>query len=593
LGDNNYPDGAADTIDENIGQYYHEYIYPYAGEYGEGSDINRFFPTLGNHDWISGGARPYFDYFTLPGNERYYDFVWGPVHFFALDSDFEEPDGVGRSSLQAQWLQERLAASTLPWQVVYFHHAPYSSAYHGNSYWMQWPFKDWGADVVLAGHDHVYERLEIDGLPYFTNGAGGGPRYYFGLNPLEESRVRFREDYGAMLVEATESSLKFVFETQAHEIIDAYQIGAEPQVEEPASSSVQVFPDPEGYRWELVAEGLSSPVGVTHAGDGSGRLFVIEQAGTIRIVQDSQVLSNPFLDIHERVNDDGNERGLLGLAFHPNYAENGYFFVNYTGDSGDTFISRFQVSADPSQADPGSEKVLLRIGQPFPNHNGGHLVFGPDGYLYIGTGDGGSGGDPQGNAQNPNTLLGKLLRIDVDFGDPYTIPVDNPADGGRQSEIWASGLRNPWRFSFDRLTGDLYVGDVGQNQWEEIDFLEAGSSPGANFGWDYWEGFHPFEGSPPSDLAPIIPIWEYDHSLGCSVTGGVVYRGSLPDWQGIYLYGDFCSGYVWGLLMDSDGSWQNQLLFETNANITSFGEDQTGEVYLVNRSGILYRLVEK
>jgi glucose/arabinose dehydrogenase len=222
------------------------------------------------------------------------------------------------------------------------------------------------------------------------------------------------------------------------------------------------------------------------------------------------------------------------------------------------------------------------------------LVFGPDSFLYIGTGDGGSSNDPDGNAQNPNSLLGKMLRIDVNFGDPYAVPADNPFvyEKGR-SEIWALGLRNPWRYSFDRLTGDLYIGDVGQNKWEEIDFLGADSPPGANFGWDFWEGFHHFEGSPPENLTPISPIWEYDHSLGCSVTGGVVYRGGLPDWQGIYLYGDFCTGFVWGLFRDAEGIWQNELLFETSAQITSFGEDESGEVYLVDRRGIISRLAEK
>jgi glucose/arabinose dehydrogenase len=361
--------------------------------------------------------------------------------------------------------------------------------------------------------------------------------------------------------------------------------------------SVQVFPEPDGYQWEPVVTGLEKPLYLTHAGDGSGRLFILEQPGLVRVVQGGDPLPTPFLDIRTRVEDGGNEQGLLGLAFHPQYPQNGFFFLNYTGQDGDTFISRFSVSSDPNLADPASETILLRIAQPYGNHNGGHLVFGPDGYLYIGTGDGGSGGDPQGNAQNPDSLLGKMLRIDVDRGDPYAIPADNPyAYGGGRPEIWAAGLRNPWRYAFDRATGDLYIADVGQNQWEEVHFVAAdqtGVPPaGGNYGWDYWEATHPFEGDPPAGVEMIPPIWEYDHALGCSVTGGYVYRGVYPDWRGVYLYGDFCSGTVWGLLRDSAGAWQNAPLFQTGANITSFGEDQNGELYLILRGGEVLQLAQ-
>jgi len=301
----------------------------------------------------------------------------------------------------------------------------------------------------------------------------------------------------------------------------------------------------------------------------------------------------PFLDIRDRVVDRQNEQGLLGLAFHPNFKDNGLFYINYTGENGDTFISRFNGSTDPNVADPASEQVLLRIKQPYANHNGGHLLFGPDGYLYIGTGDGGSAGDPQGNAQNADSLLGKLLRIDVDQGDPYGVPADNPySSGGGRPEIWAIGLRNPWRYSFDRATGDLYIGDVGQNEWEEISFLPAGQPGGANFGWDYWEANHPYEGSPPEGVGMIPPIWEYNHANGCSVTGGITYRGNLPDWQGIYFYGDFCSGTIWGLLRDADGNWQNTTLYQTTANITAFGGDEFGEIYMIDRSGSINMLVK-
>lgn len=223
VGDNNYPRGGAETIDANIGKYFHQYIFPYSGAYGPGAETNRFFPTLGNHDWMSRNAQPYLEYFTLPGNERYYEFVWPPVHFFALNSDEHEPDGVGVSSAQAQWLRERLASSVLPWQVVYFHHAPYSSGAHGSTLWMRWPFAAWGADAVLAGHDHIYERLLVDGIPYFINGLGGGGRYNLAV-PLPESQVRFNDDYGAMLVTADERTMTFAFYTREGILIDSFQI---------------------------------------------------------------------------------------------------------------------------------------------------------------------------------------------------------------------------------------------------------------------------------------------------------------------------------------------------------------------------------
>lgn len=222
-GDNNYPDGSEDTIDATIGQFYHNFIYPYIGDFGEGADQNRFFPSLGNHDWITDDARPYLDYFTLPGNERYYDFTWGPVHFFALDSDSNEPDGVGRSSKQAEWLQASLAESTLPWNIVYMHHPPYSSGLHGSVTWMRWPFKDWGATAVLAGHDHDYERLIVDDMLYFVNGLGGGGIYPFS-NRLEGSQVRYNDDYGAMRVKATTKKIMFEFISRDGEVIDSYEI---------------------------------------------------------------------------------------------------------------------------------------------------------------------------------------------------------------------------------------------------------------------------------------------------------------------------------------------------------------------------------
>lgn len=354
------------------------------------------------------------------------------------------------------------------------------------------------------------------------------------------------------------------------------------------------LPNPVNYTWVLVSGGFANPVGLANAGDGSGRLFVLEQAGHIHILQDDELLPEPFLDLSALVVCCG-ERGLLGIAFHPNYSENGYFYLNYTeGRSSGTYsvIARYQVSEDELKADPASELRLLEQPQPYNNHNGGGLEFGPDGYLYIALGDGGSAGDPQGNAQSLGTWLGKLLRIDVDGAEPYAIPADNPysQDGGLP-EIWAYGLRNPWRFSFDSVTGDLYIGDVGQGSWEEIDFLPAGRPGGANFGWDYFEGAHPYEGAPPSNLQLIDPVAEYSHSLGISVTGGFVYRGAdLSEWQGVYIYGDYGSGNVWGLLRSADGTWENALLFQTDTNISSFGVDERGEIYLVDYRGNIFRL---
>ncbi|UCF28932.1 MAG: PQQ-dependent sugar dehydrogenase, partial [Chloroflexota bacterium] len=283
-------------------------------------------------------------------------------------------------------------------------------------------------------------------------------------------------------------------------------------------------------------------------------------------------------------------------AFHPQYSENGYFLVNYTDLNGDTVIARFQVTEQIDQADPDSEVKLLVVEQPYPNHNGGGLAFGPDGYLYIGLGDGGSGGDPLGNAQNRDVLLGKLLRLDVDQSDPYAIPSDNPyAQGGGAPEVWAYGLRNPWRFSFDRLTGDLLLGDVGQGSWEEIDYLPAGDPGGVNFGWNYREGAQPYSSSTaPQEIELTEPVAVYGRDQGYSVTGGVVYRGvQLPDWQGIYFFGDYGSGLIWGLLRTEDGSWQNRVLFETGASITSFGEDESGEVYFVSYQGGIYQLINR
>lgn len=369
-------------------------------------------------------------------------------------------------------------------------------------------------------------------------------------------------------------------------VAPAAQIDSPPETDTPTSlPNVGEFPNVNNYEWRLIANGLNRPVDLQSSFDGSSRLFIIEKYGVIRIYENGQLLNQPFLNINDRVNDDSNEMGLLGLAFHPNYEENGYFYVNYTGDGGDTRISRFQ--ANGNSADPNNEQVLLIIKQPYPNHNGGAVTFGPDGYLYLGLGDGGLAGDPHKNGQNTSSLLGKILRIDVNTGDPYSIPSDNPFG----NEVWAYGLRNPWRISFDSATGDLWIGDVGQSDWEEIDYLPAGSPGGANFGWSIMEGTHDYNGNPQPDL--LLPVAEYSHGEGgCSVTGGYVYRGTMPEWNGVYLYGDYCTGYVWGVIL-SNGGWQAQRLFEAGLQITSFGQDESGEVYLTSDGGEIYKLVQK
>ncbi len=357
---------------------------------------------------------------------------------------------------------------------------------------------------------------------------------------------------------------------------------------------VNPAPDPARLTWRPFATGLERPVDLADLGDG--RILVLEQAGVIRQVSNGQVEPAPFMDLRDRVGSRGSEQGLLGIALDPAFDRNGFFYLNYTDQRGNTVVARYALTPDGRFGDPQSEVRLLYVEQPYANHNGGGLVFGPDGYLYIGLGDGGSAGDPQGRAQDPNTLLGKMLRLDVHSAQPYAIPADNPfasGSGGRQ-EIWALGLRNPWRYAFDPATGDLYIADVGQNRWEEVDYLPAGTPPGANFGWNYREGAHPFKGEPPAGLTLIDPIWEYGHDQGgCSITGGFVYRGqALPELQGVYIFGDYCSGQVWGLWRTPVSStFQVLELMRTPANISAFGQDRQGELYLLDhRSGTIYRL---
>jgi glucose/arabinose dehydrogenase len=345
---------------------------------------------------------------------------------------------------------------------------------------------------------------------------------------------------------------------------------------------------------EQVAGGFDTPIGVTNAGDGSGRLFVVEKPGRIIIVEGGARRSAPFLDISNRVQSSGSEQGLLGLAFHPNYAQNGIFFVNYTGFGGVTIVSRFEVTDDPYLASPSSEVEILRQEQPAANHNGGQLAFGPDGYLYIGLGDGGGAGDQYGNAQNGGTLLGSLVRVDINV-TPYAIPQGNPFVGipSVLDEIWATGLRNPWRFSFDRATGDLYIADVGQDSYEEVSYQPANSPGGENFGWPITEGRHCYNPNPCDQNGLTLPVVEYSRSgPHCSVIGGYVYRGSrYSQINGVYVFSDWCSGTIWGLNTTPGAGWPVRELLLTNRQITSFGEGDDGELYVVDMQGTLYRIV--
>ena len=356
------------------------------------------------------------------------------------------------------------------------------------------------------------------------------------------------------------------------------------------------------FKLTRVVGGLQSPVYVTYAPDGSGRLFVVEQAGRILILKDGRLLTTPFLDIRTRVSA-GGERGLLSVAFHPDFAVNGVFIVDYTrassraADVGDTIIARYRVTPPSADvADGASVETLMTIHQPQSNHNGGLVKFGPDGMLYVGMGDGGSAGDvgaghaPQGNGQSLTTLLGKMLRIQVGATGFYTVPADNPNLGsGARREIWSYGLRNPWRFSFDRATGDLYIADVGQSAWEEIDFQPAPGKGGVNYGWPVWEGAHIYRGGVRMS-GDTKPVASYSHVGGqCSITGGYVYRGSrIPALNGFYVLGDYCTGKIWTLVR-LGGKWYLSSLMDTAFHISSFGEDEAGELYVVDLNGAVYR----
>ena len=381
--------------------------------------------------------------------------------------------------------------------------------------------------------------------------------------------------------------------------------------------SVMAASIPQTVNFNLIVSGLTKPVFITNAGDGSNRLFIVQQSGQIRIFKNGSLLSTPFLNISGLVSNFtgvNGEQGLLSLAFDPNYSNNGDFYIAYTTSTNDptfpytTTLARYHVSSVNSDlADTGSGVVLLSIPKKYTNHNGGMIAFGPDGYLYLSVGDGGSGGDPDSNAQNLQTMLGKLLRLDVHstppIGQTYVIPPTNPFYASNEAnvkkEIWAYGLRNPWRFSFDSWTGDMYIGDVGQNREEEIDFQPTSSAGGQNYGWSILEGNLCY--NPSSNcIAPsnyVSPVATYDHgnndSYGCSITGGYVYRGSqFPSLQGVYFYGDYCSGKLLGLIRNPNNTWTSSLIASTSYWISSFGEDEQNELYLADYAGgTVYQLI--
>jgi len=375
-------------------------------------------------------------------------------------------------------------------------------------------------------------------------------------------------------------------------------LGGCDEVDAPFATSGGRFP----VTLELVADGFSQPVFVTAAPGDARRLFVVEQTGRIRVIRDGVLLAQPFLDLSALVSA-GGERGLLGLAFHPAYAANGWFFVNYTDRSGDTRVVRYATSSNLDVADPASALEILAVGQPYTNHNGAMLAFGPrDQMLYVGLGDGGGSGDPDNQAQDLRTLLGAVLRIDVGVArpaEPYRVPPGNPLVGqsGARPEIWAYGLRNPWRFSFDLATGDLYVADVGQNAWEEVSVLPSNAPGGQNLGWPRTEGtrcFRPAVGCNTTGLTR--PVYEYGHSDGCSITGGYVYRGSaIPSLRGRYLFADFCTGWVRSFALDGERATdvRTHTTLAPGGNVSSFGQDNAGELYIVTHGGGVFRIVPR
>jgi glucose/arabinose dehydrogenase len=361
----------------------------------------------------------------------------------------------------------------------------------------------------------------------------------------------------------------------------------------PPVSSTSFDPTHVHLRLVTIASGLTRPLFLGNAGDGTGFMYVVEQAGVILTLDHSGHIRGTFLDIRGRVGSSGNEQGLLGLAFHPAYKQNGRFFVNYTDTAGNTVIAEFHRKS-LGVADPASAKTILHFDQPYANHNGGMLAFGRDGYLYIGTGDGGSQGDPHNNGQSLGTLLGKILRIDVNSGSPYAIPPTNPfvSKAGARKEIWAYGLRNPWRFSFDRSTGDVFIGDVGQNTTEEIDARRYSSPAGANFGWHVMEGNSCYQASSCNKSGKTLPVATYPTASGCAVSGGYVYRGpAYASLRGGYFFGDYCNGdiYAFSAARALNGPVSEVRVLNTSMNISSFGQDEYGELYVVNLGGTVAR----
>jgi len=365
-----------------------------------------------------------------------------------------------------------------------------------------------------------------------------------------------------------------------------------------SSSSTGTTPPPMTAKLLLLNSSLSQPVYLTAPVGDTSRYFVVEKTGTIRVFLHDSMLATPFLDVSAQVSG-GTEQGLLSLAFHPNYSSNGYCYIYYTNSGGDIRVVRYSVSADSNVADPASGDTILAVPHPVnDNHNGGLIVFGPGGMLFIGIGDGGGGGDPAGNGQNRRVLLGKLLRIDVDGGSPYAIPPGNPfaGDTTKRQEIWAYGLRNPWRYSFDRTTGDLYIGDVGQDLYEEVDVQLAGTPGGQNYGWNIMEGKHCYNATVCNEAGLTLPLIEYGHSGGsCAIVGGYVYRGSVPGLAGQYLYSDNCTSFVKSFVLvlgrpSTPFDWTSQIT--PAGNVSSFGEDAKGEVYIITLDGKLYRIVK-
>lgn len=369
--------------------------------------------------------------------------------------------------------------------------------------------------------------------------------------------------------------------------------GGTPSTEVGAGADTVPVSQGASLRVQAVVQGLTRPVELLSPA-GDRRLFVVEQPGRIRIIEDGQLVATPFLDITDRVGSSSNEQGLLGLAFHPSYGSNGHFYVNYTDRQGDTQIERYTVGPNRNRADPATAKRLLTVDQPYANHNGGQVVFGPDGMLYIPLGDGGSANDPQGHGQNLGSLLGKILRIDVDRGEPYGIPADNPFVGraGARGEIWAYGVRNPWRIDFDGSEGLVYIADVGQNAYEEVHVARA-SEAGINFGWNRMEGTHCFRAETCDRAGLHVPQLEYPHAEGCSIAGGDVYRGrALPALAGHYLYGDYCQGWVRSFRY-SNGAVTDRRNWSLGqlGQILAFGEDSEGELYVLSMNGTVYRIV--